>query len=890
MQLMTLDFESYYSKTHSLSKLPTEEYINSDEFEVIGLSIKLGDTPTAWYTGDRYYLQGVLDAFNWSDIALVAHNCFFDASILSLYFGINPAKYIDTLSMARAIHGISVGGSLAKLAEYYELGEKGTEVVNALGKHLKDFTEEELAKYGEYCVNDTELTYALLQKLLPHFNMTELELVSLTIKMGVEPLLEVDLPALEHHLYEVKAAKEELLERIVVDKSEIMSNPKFAKLLEEQGAIVPMKISPTTGKMTYAFAKTDDGLKDLLEHPNLVVQALVAVRLGVKSTIEETRTERYIGIAKRMGKLPIPLNYYGTATGRWSAGGGQKVNFQNIPRDSKVKGAIVAPDGYLIVGADLSNIELRVGLWVAGETEALRLLGEGGDLYKEFASKAFNVPYDEVTKPQRFIGKTCIAEGTLVLCESGWKPIEKVSLNDRVWDGEEWACHQGLVLNGLKETLEIYGTWLTPDHLVWSGSQWIRADQAVSTEYDLSRVLGAGSAKLPLQGMCWVREGGLKPSLLNVIANSLNTLWTNTTLRSSKPLGALSVPVKQELQKGTGITSVVCQTMTTGLGYSIGYARQLLDAMLHPVLTTVHTGQGGLMYAMSGGMTKGHFLDMYRPWKGGTSQNTIWTGETTTKGMNQGILGLFREATITEIKGGSTTSKMRLPVYDLNSVGTRNRFTVLTDRGPIIVHNCQLGLIFGVGHSKLQASIKSQSGTDLGEVEAKRIVDLYRGTYTGITNLWKTCGEAIKAIAEDREFTFGPNGLYKVEGTKGIRFPSGMYMQYPQLANVIDEKTGEQGYKYKLRNGYDRLYGGKLTNNLVQGTARCIMSEAMVRVNKRYPIVLTIHDALYTLVPEAEAQEALDFLIEEMTKVPSWMSGIPLAAEGGYGKSLKDAG
>ena len=327
MQLMTLDFESYYSKTHSLSKLPTEEYINSDEFEVIGLSIKLGDTPTAWYTGDRSYLQGILDAFNWSDIALVAHNCFFDASILSLYFGINPAKYIDTLSMARAIHGISVGGSLAKLAEYYELGEKGTEVVNALGKHLKDFTEEELAKYGEYCVNDTELTYALLQKLLPHFNMTELELVSLTIKMGVEPLLEVDLPALEHHLYEVKVAKEELLERIVVDKSEIMSNPKFAKLLEEQGVIVPMKISPTTGKMTYAFAKTDDGLKDLLEHPNLVVQTLVAVRLGVKSTIEETRTERYIGIAKRMGKLPIPLNYYGTATGRWSAGGGQKVNF-----------------------------------------------------------------------------------------------------------------------------------------------------------------------------------------------------------------------------------------------------------------------------------------------------------------------------------------------------------------------------------------------------------------------------------------------------------------------------------------------------------------------------------------------------------------------------------
>ena len=609
MQLMTLDMESFYSKSYSLSKLTTEEYINGDEFEVIGLSIKLGDTPTAWYTGDQLEITRVLNQFNWKDITLIAHNCFFDASILSLAFNIYPARYIDTLSMARAIHGISVGGSLAKLATHYELGEKGTEVVDALGKHLKDFTAAELAKYGEYCINDTELTYALFQKLIPHFNSTELSLIDMTIKMGVVPRLEVEMNILENHLFEVITAKEKLLETVAADKTDIMSNLKFAKLLESFGAEVPTKISPTTGKLTHAFAKTDDGFKALLEHPNANVRALAAVRLGVKSSIEETRTERFIGISNRMGRLPIPLNYYGAATGRWSAGGGQKVNFQNLPRGSTIKEAIIAPEGYLIVGADLSNIELRVGMWVAGEREALKLLGEGGDLYKEFASKAFGVPYDEVNKEQRFIGKTS-----------------------------------------------------------------------------------------------------------------------------------------------------------------------------------------------------------------------------------------------------------------------------------------QLGLIFGVGAAKLRGAVKAGSGMDLGEAESKRIVDLYRATYTGVTTLWKTCTTAIKTIAENGEYTFGTGGLYVVEGKKGIKFPSGMYMQYPQLANVIDEKTGEQGYKYKLRNGYDRLYGGKLTNNLVQGTARCIMSEAMVRVNKRYPIVLVVHDAIYILASEAEAQEALDFLIEEMTKVPSWMPGIPLAAEGGYGKSLKDVG
>ena len=605
--MITLDFETYYSKTYSLSKLTTEEYVNGDEFEVIGVGIKVDDKPTIFYTGTKEELKTYLDLYDIPNQILLCHNTFFDATILSEYFGITAKKYLDTLSMARAIHGISVGGSLAKLVEYYELGAKGTEVVNALGKHLKDFSPEELARYGEYCVNDVEVTYQLFHALMPHFNTQELSLIDITIKMATNPTLTIDLPMLESYLHEVRTKKEDLLSRVVADKKELMSNPKFAALLVQYGVEPPMKVSPTTGKLTYAFAKTDDKLKDLLEHDNPYVQVLVSTRLGVKSTIEETRTERFIGIAKRTNYLPIPLNYYGAATGRWSAGGGQKVNFQNLPRESTLKKAIVAPDGMVVVGADLSNIELRVGLWVCDEMEALKSLGDGRDLYKEFASLAFNVDYDEVTKAQRFIGKTS-----------------------------------------------------------------------------------------------------------------------------------------------------------------------------------------------------------------------------------------------------------------------------------------QLGLIFGVGAAKLRDAVKSGSGTDLGEMEAKRIVDLYRNTYTGVTAFWKTCSSAIKAIADDGEFTFGRDGLYVVDGKRGVKFPSGLYMQYPQLENVMDESSGEKGYKYKLRNGYDRLYGGKLTNNLVQGTARCIMSEAMVRIAKRYQIALSIHDALYIVVPEDEAQEALDFLIYEMCRPPEWMQGIPLAAEGGWGRSIAD--
>ena len=607
MAIITLDFESFYSKTYSLSKLTTEEYVNGDEFEVIGVGVKVGEAATSWHTGSKEEIAQALHEYDLPNNTLLCHNTFFDATILYEFFGITAKKNLDTLSMARAIHGISVGGSLAKLAEHYELGVKGDEVVNALGKHTKDFTQEELARYGEYCINDVELTHDLFFKLLSQFNVQELSLIDITIKMAVKPTLVVDLPMLESYLYEVREKKEALINSIEADKSQIMSNPKFAALLEGLGVEPPMKVSPTTGKLTYAFAKTDDGLKALLEHADPTVQALVATRLGVKSTIEETRTDRFIGIAKRTDYLPIPLNYYGAATGRWSAGGGQKVNFQNLPRNSTLKKAIVAPEGYVIVGADLSNIELRVGLWVCGEMEALKSLGEGRDLYKEFASLVFNVAYEDVSKDQRFIGKTS-----------------------------------------------------------------------------------------------------------------------------------------------------------------------------------------------------------------------------------------------------------------------------------------QLGLIFGVGAGKLREAIKVGSGTDIGEMEAKRIVDLYRATYKGVTAFWKTCTNAITAMGNDEEFTFGQDGLYVAEGKRGVKFPSGLYMQYPLLANVVDEKTGEKGYKYKMRNGYDRLYGGKLTNNLVQGTARCVMSEAMVRIADKYQIALTVHDALYIVVPEAEAQEALDYLIEEMCKPPLWMQGIPLAAEGGWGRSIAD--
>lgn len=406
MKLITIDFETYYSKTFSLSKMTTEEYIRSTEFEVIGVAVQVGELSPVWCSGTRKHIKTFLDAFDWDYSAVVAHNAMFDLAILNWHFDINPKKIVDTLSMARAIHGTEVGGSLAALAVHYKLGTKGTEVLDALGKKRIDFTEQEMRSYGEYCKNDVGLTYGLFWKLMGEgFPVPELDLIDLTVRMFVDPVIELDVEVLTKNLQEVQAAKAKLLGRAMIDKGQLMSNDQLAALLWELGVAPPTKISPTTNNPVYAFAKTDEAFQALLEHENLFVQALVAARLGVKSTIEETRTERLINIAGR-GLMPIPLRYYAAHTGRW--GGDDRVNMQNLPRKSPLKYALRAPEGYSFIDCDSSQIEARTLAWLSGQEDLVRSFENGEDVYRHMASVIYGKPEADITKEERFFGKTIV--------------------------------------------------------------------------------------------------------------------------------------------------------------------------------------------------------------------------------------------------------------------------------------------------------------------------------------------------------------------------------------------------------------------------------------------------------------------------------------------------
>jgi DNA polymerase I-like protein with 3'-5' exonuclease and polymerase domains len=403
--IISVDFETYYDREFSLSKMTTEEYVRDDNFEVIGVGVKVDDAETEWFSGTYSETMHFLGKFKWSEAFVLAHNTMFDGAILSWKFGIKPMAWLDTLCMARATDGLEVGNSLAKLAERYNLGVKGNEVVNAMGKRRTAFSDEDLSRYGSYCRNDVDLTYNLFQRLAPRFNKTELKLIDLTLRMFTEPVLELDLPLLEQHLEEVKEKKEKLMLAADSDKDTLLSNDKFAALLQSIGVTVPTKISLTTGKEAWALAKSDEGLKELQEHEDLRVQALVAARLGTKSTLEETRTTRFIGIAKR-GKMPVPLRYYAAHTGRW--GGDDKLNLQNLPRSGRLKQAIIPPDGYVIINADSSQIEARTVAWLAGQGDLVDAFDKGEDVYKIMASAIYGKSVEKITKEERFIGKTTI--------------------------------------------------------------------------------------------------------------------------------------------------------------------------------------------------------------------------------------------------------------------------------------------------------------------------------------------------------------------------------------------------------------------------------------------------------------------------------------------------
>ena len=442
MKTITLDFETYYDNEFSLRKMTPVEYILDPRFEIIGCAVK-DSGPARWMEPDelREYLAELPER-----VTVVSHNALFDMCILAWRLNYVPTIMADTLGMARAWLGHKLKSlSLANVALHYGIGAKGDTVHKVVGMSAAAIKASGLyEEYTQYACNDADLCYTIYRSMIGQgFPVRELLVQDTVLRCAVQPRFVLDETLLAEHLHATLASKQDLLARCGMNsRDDLMSNEKFAAALTALGVDPPTKISLTTGKETYAFAKTDPAFIELEEHDNPEVQALVSARLGVKSTIEETRTQRLINIARlewpdgRRGVLPMALRYSGAHTHRLS--GDWKLNMQNLPSrgNNKIRSAIKAPPDHKVIAPDASQIEARLAAWFCGAQSMVTAFANGEDIYSSFASEVFGYEVKKEThKVERFIGKTAVLGLQYGL---GWEKFQKtVALQSKAQVGKE---------------------------------------------------------------------------------------------------------------------------------------------------------------------------------------------------------------------------------------------------------------------------------------------------------------------------------------------------------------------------------------------------------------------------------------------------------------------
>lgn len=414
-RIAAVDWETFYDDDYSLRKMSTSEYIRDPRFAITALGIQFGGEPHARVYHPRD-ARRVLEDIDWSETAFAAHHAHFDALILTEHFGIKPAFYIDTLSMGRGLHGtnhrLDLEGLCLRYGRQAKTHKQG--LVNMKGVHdMESLPPDQLDTFVNYTADDVEDLMWLVTEMLRTFPEEELQIIDLTIRMFAEPCIDLDETVAERIYQAELLRKIELVRKITAHegmqleemKQVLRSNDKFAELLRSAGVEVQTK-QGKKGPIP-AISMQDVFFKSLREHPDPVVNDIVEARIAVKSAQLETRSRALSERARVNKAFPVYLRPYGAHTLRWS--GGDKVNPQNLDKKSGIRAALVAPDGYLLNIADSSQIEARMNAWFNGQADVLAIFARGGDVYKYTAARAiYQKAVEEITKDERFVGKTCV--------------------------------------------------------------------------------------------------------------------------------------------------------------------------------------------------------------------------------------------------------------------------------------------------------------------------------------------------------------------------------------------------------------------------------------------------------------------------------------------------
>lgn len=399
-----IDLETFYDEEagYSLRKMSLVEYINHPKFKILGMGVQINDGKPFWISNREYGIRNWVRTYIQPEDIVVAHNVKFDGAILAWKYGVKPAQWRDTKSMAMAVYGSSVPSfSLKSLGE--KIGTKPKGQLNTDG--LSELDEAQERELAEYCLTDVEICAKLYQELALQIPESQWPIMDWTIRAFTEPKLEVNIETAKRVQWEIEERKKRVLASCGVDAKVLASNQQFAAYLRKLGYQLPMKKNPK-GELIPALALGDPEFIAMTQSQDEQLRRICLARKEVKKTMEVKRAEKIQTIGT---SYPFDVIFSGaTQTHRFSGGSGAGGNPQNFPRESALRSCIQAPEGSQLLCGDFKNIELRILAFLSREPKLVKAIREGVDVYSEFASKIFNRTITKDDETERHFGKAAI--------------------------------------------------------------------------------------------------------------------------------------------------------------------------------------------------------------------------------------------------------------------------------------------------------------------------------------------------------------------------------------------------------------------------------------------------------------------------------------------------
>lgn len=606
-----------------------------------------------------------------------------------------------------------------------------------------------------------------------------------------------------------------------------------------------------------------------------------------------------------------------------------------------IRCAITAPPGYVLTPCDLSSIESRWLGYMSGCVRINSTFAEGRDTYKDFATEYYGVAYEDVTKAMRTFSKPpvlgCFAEDTLVLTKRGWVPIIDIQIRDELWDGEQWVPHDGIIPQGLKQTTLHHGVRATLDHRILTVRGWKPWSALHGENIHLATSLARGtlSSSTVATGYAYVDAAAGSGSTRLILTGEnpyhASCVQTDAWLGSGRLLPPSGSVSKITTGSRGGITpsgpdARILRTPNTGVTERGAYAALLQhQKKLFGILSRFPVGIIQISKSIGSIITA---ITRLATFVSSTVRETLQTlgstlGWSTLVGNLQQVnftenspLGTeVREPSDGKSQRGSLLNKLstnnetaEVLTYDLLNAGPNSRFTIWTDAGPVIAHNCgyQLG-------RKGLIEYAAGYGVEMAEEDARRAVDTWREINREVPPMWKWLVEACKETIESGQVFEGYTvRIRRDDNFLMIDLPSGRTLHYYQPLVLLqvppwERERIEEGEieeheakkvptvtymsRPRVGKGWVRLstHGGKITENLSQACCRDILGGHMMQIDREFCNIIRghVHDEAIPMVPEARAEEVLKGMEQIMSVPPDWAPTLLLGAEGFITKRYK---